>query len=53
MTLTLLLQLTYEEQLFAQQPEPVVEPQTEQVEAPAVEPEETCAAWPQAPAGDC
>ncbi|MCC6839257.1 MAG: hypothetical protein IT230_03785 [Flavobacteriales bacterium] len=53
LTLTLLLQLTHEEQLFAQQAAPVVQPQAEEAEAPALRPEETCAAWPEEPAEDC
>lgn len=53
MTLTLLLQLTHEEQLFAQQEVPAVEPQTEVPEVPADEPVENCATWPEAPAEDC
>lgn len=53
MTLTLLLQLTDEEQLFAQQAQPAVVPQEASVEAPAVVPSETCAQWPKEESVDC
>lgn len=55
MTLTLLLQLTYEEQLFAQELEPSVKPQVEEQRAPAeaVAPEDDCAVWPEAAAPAC
>jgi hypothetical protein len=48
MTLTLLLQLTDDEQLFAVRTEPVVMPQETVAPDPCIaEPEtETCAAWP-------
>lgn len=47
MTLTLLLQLTSEEQLYAQQLGPVLQPQVEEqaAPAPAVAPEERTADW--------
>ncbi|MBS1570578.1 MAG: hypothetical protein JST45_14205 [Bacteroidetes bacterium] len=47
MTLTLLLQLTDEEQLFAQQLQPVVVPQEQPAPAPATAPEDDCASWPE------
>jgi hypothetical protein len=47
MTLTLLLQLTDEEQLFAQQLQPVVVPQEQPAPAPAAAPETECAPWPE------
>ena len=55
MTLTLLLQLTYEEQLFAQELESTVKPQVEELIAPAeaIAPEDTCADWPDATAPSC
>ncbi len=53
MTLTLLLQLTYEEQLFAQEMQPVVQPQMEDQVAPAFVPEESCAQWREAESIDC
>lgn len=53
MTLTLLLQLTYEEQLFAQELQPVVLPQAEEQVAPAIVPQETCAQWREAHPIDC
>ena len=53
MTLTLLLQLTYEEQLFAQEIQPAVQPQAEEQMVPATTPEETCAHWPEVDALDC
>ncbi len=53
LTLTLLLQLTHEEQLFAQQDEPAEEPQTEVSEATTDKPDKNCATWPEAPAEDC
>lgn len=49
MTLTFLLQLTDEEQLFAQAPLPAVQPAEEQQPATPVVMEETCAAWPEKP----
>ena len=53
LTVTLLLQLTDEEQLFAQQRLPVIQPQVEEQVAPATVPEETCAQWPEAATVDC
>ena len=53
LTLTLLLQLTEEEQLFAQQMQPVVQPQVEQQVAPVTVPEQSCAQWPEADPIDC
>ncbi|MBS1546478.1 MAG: hypothetical protein JST38_16810 [Bacteroidetes bacterium] len=47
MTLTLLLQLTDEEQLFAQQLQPVVVPQEQPAPAPTATPTEDCAPWPE------
>jgi len=49
MTLTFLLQLTDEEQLFAQAPLPAVQPAEELQPAFAPVLEETCAAWPEQP----
>ncbi|MCB0774246.1 MAG: hypothetical protein KJZ58_12010 [Flavobacteriales bacterium] len=49
MTLTLLLQLTDEEQLFAANAEPAVQPQEQQqdmAQQAVKEQEETCAQWP-------
>ncbi len=49
MTLTLLLQLTDEEQLFAANAEPTVQPQEQQqdmAQQAVKEQEETCAQWP-------
>lgn len=55
MTLTLLLQLTSEEQLYAQQIGPVVVPQIEEqaTPAPAFTPKDTCAEWKEAGTTDC
>lgn len=55
MTLTLLLQLTNEEQLYAQGLEPAVLPQAEGqvIQTPAVAPEKTCAEWPEAATPEC
>ncbi len=55
MTLTLLLQLTDEEQLFAQQVQPAVVPQKQEIPAPATvtAEQETCAEWPDAPSTGC
>lgn len=55
MTLTLLLQLTDEEQLFAANTAPVIQPQelAEEVMPVVVAEEETCAQWPEAMREDC
>ncbi len=57
MTLTLLLQLTDEEQLFAANAAPVVQPQgqVEELVATAMKEtdQDTCAPWPQAVREDC
>lgn len=55
MTLTLLLQLTSEEQLYAQQIGPVLQPQVEEqaAPAPAVAPEGKCADWQEVGTTDC
>ncbi|MEO5585310.1 MAG: hypothetical protein ABIQ75_07635 [Flavobacteriales bacterium] len=55
MTLTLLLQLTSEEQLYAQQIGPVFQPQVEEQTAPvpAVAPEEGCAEWKEVGTSAC
>lgn len=53
MTLTLLLQLTYEEQLFAQEMQPLVQPKMEEQVAPALVPEQSCAQWREAESIDC
>lgn len=55
MTLTLLLQLTSEEQLYAQQLGPVLQGQEEEqaAPAPAVAPEERPADWKEPGISDC
>ncbi len=53
MTLTLLLQLTYEEQLFAQEIQPAVRTQAEEQVSPATIPEKTCARSPEVDPIDC
>ncbi len=46
MTLTLLLQLTDDEQLFAVRTEPHITPQEQAVESPATVPADTDIQWP-------
>lgn len=55
MTLTLLLQLTDEEQLFAANTAPVIQPQeqAEETTPVVVVEEETCAQWPEAQREEC
>ena len=55
MTLTLLLQLTSEEQLYAQDVGPVLQPQVEEqsTPGPATDPEENCAPWKEVGTTDC
>lgn len=56
MTLTFLLQLTDEEQLFAVNTDPCIQTQEQTLDlAPALAPEQedTCAVWPMVATGDC
>jgi len=55
LTLTLLLQLTSEEQLYAQEVGPVLQPQVEEqvAPAPAVAPDDNCADWKEVGTTDC